>query len=43
MVRVDVGSETVRWVRSRAGLPLAALRERFSKLDAWESDVLLRI
>lgn len=47
MVRIDACSDCalreVSWVRSRAGLALAALRERFSKLDAWESDVVLRI
>lgn len=43
MARVDVGSETVRWVRSRAGLLSAALRGRSSKLDTWESSVVLTI
>lgn len=37
MVRVDVRSEMLRWARDRAGLMPSDLRDRFPKLDAWES------
>lgn len=36
MVRVDVNPELLSWARERAGLTVAELRGRFSKLDEWE-------
>ena len=37
MSRVAVKPELIRWARKRAGLTVAALREQFPKVDAWES------
>jgi transcriptional regulator with XRE-family HTH domain len=37
MVRAEVSPNLFRWARDRAGIPLAALTPRFSKLAEWES------
>lgn len=37
MSRVAVKPELIRWARKRAGLTVAALKEQFPKVDAWES------
>jgi Zn-dependent peptidase ImmA (M78 family) len=36
MNRVEVKPDLLRWARSRAGLSVDALEQRFPKLDAWE-------
>ena len=38
-MRVDVKPELLAWARERSGLSLAALSERFPRLDAWERGV----
>ena len=37
MLRAEVSPNLFRWARDRAGIPLAALTLRFSKLAEWES------
>ena len=37
MLRAEVSPNLFRWARDRAGIPLAALMSRFSKLAEWES------
>jgi len=37
MLRAEVSPNLFRWARDRAGIPLAALTPRFSKLAEWES------
>jgi Zn-dependent peptidase ImmA (M78 family)/transcriptional regulator with XRE-family HTH domain len=37
MLRAEVSPALFRWARDRAGIPLAALAERFAKLPDWES------
>jgi len=37
MLRAEVSPALFRWARDRAGIPLAALMERFAKLPDWES------
>jgi Zn-dependent peptidase ImmA (M78 family) len=37
MLRAEVSPALFRWARDRAGIPLAALTERFAKLPDWES------